>query len=149
MPQHSQLVKFSSSFHRNFVNAAGRPHRLIQMDIIATTKYKNQTADDVGHQYNFQHIVLVTKYRYKMFRNPKTTETIRSAFYDVAGRYKMIIKELSFGEDFAHAHLEVSIPNTMSIAYAVQLLKGFSSYIVFKKISNHRLRYQRGHFWTA
>jgi len=119
------------------------------MNSIATANYKNQTADDVGHQYNFQHIVLVTKYRYKMFKNTKTTETIRNAFYDVAERYKLTIKELSFGEDYAHAHLEISIPNTMSVAYAVQLLKGFSSYTVFKEIPHHRLRYSRGHFWTA
>ena len=119
------------------------------MDSIAYAKYKNQSADEVGHQYNFQHIVLVIKYKYKMFKNPRTTETIRNALYDVAGRYKMTIKELSFGEDFAHAHLEVSVPNTMSIAFAVQLLKGYSSYVVFKEIPHHRLRYPQGHFWSA
>lgn len=119
------------------------------MDSIAYAKYKNQPADDIGHQYNFQHIILVTKYRYKMFRNSRTTETIRNALYHVAERYRMTIKELSFGEDFAHAHLEVSIPNTMSIAFAVQLLKGYSSYIVFKEIPHHRLRYPQGHFWSA
>ena len=61
----------------------------------------------------------------------------------------MTIKELSFGEDFAHAHLEVSVPNTMSIAFAVQLLKGYSSYAIFKEIPHHRLRYPQGHFWSA
>ena len=119
------------------------------MNSVATAKYKEPPVDSVGHQYNFQHIVLVTKYRYKMFKKQKTIDAIRNAFYDVAERYKMTIKELSFGEDYAHAHLEVSIPNTMSIAYAVQLLKGFSSYTVFKEVPNHRLRYPRGHFWTA
>ena len=110
---------------------------------------KNQTANDVGHQYNWQHIVFVTKYRYKMFGKRKTIDAIRRAFYDVAKRYVMTIKELSFGEDFAHAHLEVSIPNTMLIAYAVQLLKGYSSYTVFREIPRHRLRYPQGHFWSA
>ncbi|MEM3416189.1 MAG: hypothetical protein QW719_02525 [Candidatus Micrarchaeaceae archaeon] len=86
------------------------------MNGVANAKYKNPTADDVGHQYNSQHIAAVTKYRYKMFKNPRTTETIRRALYNVAERYRMTIKELSFGEDFAQAHLEVSIPNTMSIA---------------------------------
>jgi REP element-mobilizing transposase RayT len=46
----------------------------------------------------------------------------------------MAIKEMSFGEDFAHVHMEVSIPNTMSISHAVQLLKGYSSYKVFKEM---------------
>ena len=119
------------------------------MNSVNHEKDINQSADDVGHQYNFQHIVLVTKYRYKMFRNPKTIKSIRDALYNVAERYKMEIKEMSFGDDFGHVHLEVSIPNTMSISYAVQLLKGFSSYTVFKEIPNHRLRYFKGHFWSA
>lgn len=119
------------------------------MNSVATAKYKEPSADDVGYQYNFQHIVLVTKYRYKMFRNPKTVEVIRAAFYDVAGRYKLAIKELSFGEDYAHVHLEISIPNTMSVSYTVQLLKGYSSYKVFKEMPRHGLRYFKGHFWTA
>ena len=32
-------------------------------------KNKELSVNDVGHQYNFQHIVLVTKYRHKMFKN--------------------------------------------------------------------------------
>ncbi len=64
------------------------------MNSVATAKYKEPSADSVGPKYNFQHIVLVTKYRYKMFRNPKTTETVRKAFYDVAERYRITIKEI-------------------------------------------------------
>ena len=69
-----------------------------------------------------------------MFKNPKTVGIIRDALYDAAERHGMAIKEMSFGEDFAHVHMEVSIPNTMSISYAVQLLKGYSSYRVFKEM---------------
>ena len=119
------------------------------MNSIVNAKYKNQTADAIGDHYNFQHIVLVTKYRYKMFKNPKTVEIIRSALYDAAERHGMAIKEMSFGEDFAHVHMEVSIPNTMSISYAVQLLKGYLSYKVFKEILLHGLRYFKEHFWIA
>ena len=43
---------------------------------VANAKYKELSANDVGHQYNFQHIVLVTKYRYKMFKNPRTVGII-------------------------------------------------------------------------
>ena len=98
-------------------------------------------------KYNFQHLVFVTKYRYKMFRNPKTIAAIKSAFYDAANRHDLTIKELSFGEDFAHVHLEVSVPINMAVSKAAQLLKGYSSYMVFKEIPNHRLRYPQGHFW--
>ena len=84
-----------------------------------------------------------------MFKKSKTIEAVRKALYDVAERYKMTIKEISFGDDYSHVHLEVSIPNTMSISYAVQLLKGYSSYVVFREVPRHRLRYFKGHFWTA
>ncbi len=120
-----------------------------RMNGIANAKYKEPSANDVGHQYNFQHLVLVTKYRYKMFKNSKTVEIIRDALYDAAERHGMAIKEMSFGDDYAHVHMEVSIPNTMSVSYAVQLLKGYSSYKVFKEMPRHILRYFQGHFWTA
>jgi putative transposase len=116
------------------------------MNSVNNTKNINITG---GHQYNFQHMIFVTKYRYKMFRNPKTVEIIRCSLYDVAERYKLTIKELSFGEDYAHVHLEVSVLNTMSVSYVAQLLKGYSSYVVFKEMPRHRLRYFKGHFWTA
>ena len=61
----------------------------------------------------------------------------------------MTIKELSFGEDYAHTHMGVSIPNTMSVSFAVQLLKGFSSHEVFREVPNRRLRYPRGNFWSV
>jgi REP element-mobilizing transposase RayT len=43
--------------------------------------------------------------------------------------------------------MEVSVPINMTVAKAAQLLKGYSSYIIFKEIPNHRLRYPQGHFW--
>ena len=109
----------------------------------------NPPAKELSHQYNWQHMIFVTKYRYKMFRNPKTVGIIRDTLYDAAERHGMTIKEMPFGEDFAHVHMEVSISNTMSISYAAQLLKGYSSYRVFKEMPRHRLRYFKGHFWTA
>jgi REP element-mobilizing transposase RayT len=97
-----------------------------------------------GHQYNWQHMIFITKYRYKMFRNSKTADIIRCALYDIAERYKITIKELSFGDDFAHIHMEISVPNTISVSYAAQLLKGYSSYVIFKEMPNHRKRYWGG-----
>ena len=117
------------------------------MDSVDSAKNIEPAAKGLGSKYNFQHFVFVTKYRYKMFRNPKTIGVIKKAFYDAAERHKLSIKELSFGEDFAHVHMEVSVPINMTVAKAAQLLKGYSSYIIFKEIPNHRLRYPQGHFW--
>lgn len=46
-------------------------------------------------------------------------------------------------------HMEVDVPNTLSIARVVQLLKGYSSYMVFKEMPRHRLRHPKGIFWSA
>ncbi len=134
---------------RHGKNCAALLQKRETINSIATAKNNEPSANEVGHQYNFQHLVFVTKYRYKMFGKLKTIDAIRKALYDTAERYKMKIKELSFGDDYSHVHLEVSIPNTMSISYAVQLLKGYSSYVVFREVPNHRLRYFKGHFWSA
>ena len=118
------------------------------MDSVNPTQNKNLPEVRRKHQYNWQHLVFVTKYRYKMFRNPKTVDIIRRALYDVSERYGMTIKELSFGDDFAHIHLEIDVPNTITVCYAVQLLKGFSSYTVFREMPDHRKRYWGGNFWS-
>jgi putative transposase len=97
--------------------------------------------------YNWQHMVFVTKYRYRMFKNPKTCQIIHDAIYDSASRHGIGIKEFAFGEDFEHVHLEVDVPNTMAVSKVAQLLKGYSAYVVFLKMPDHRLRYWKGHFW--
>ena len=104
---------------RHGKNRAALLQKRDNMNSVAYAKNKELSVNDVVHQHNFQHIVLVTKYRYKMFKNPKTVGIIRDTLYDAAERHGMAIKEMSFGEDFAHVHMEVSIPNTMSISYAV------------------------------
>jgi len=44
--------------------------------------------------------------------------------------------------------MEISVPNTMTVADAVQLLKGYSAYMLLKKIPRLRKDYfWGGHFW--
>ena len=85
------------------------------MNSIATAKDKELSVNDVGHQYNFQHLVFVTKYRYKMFGKSKTIEVCDN----VAERYKMIIKELSFGD-----HLLACTPFSSCTAYEIDIVFG-------------------------
>ncbi|MGC9011146.1 MAG: hypothetical protein ACP5JN_03345 [Candidatus Micrarchaeia archaeon] len=42
------------------------------------------------------------------------------AFKEVESKYMIQIQELSFGDDFSHVHMEVSIPNKLSIAQVIQ-----------------------------
>ena len=110
----------------------------------------NTRSDDLGHQYNFQHMVFVTKYRHKIFDNKNTIEIAREAFYHAAAIHHIEIKLLSFGDDYSHVHMEIKIPNTMSVSRASQLLKGYSSWAIFKEIPSLRKdHFWGGHFWTA
>lgn len=101
-----------------------------------------------GHRYNWQHIVVKTKYRYRMLKNPKTCKIVHDAIYDSALKHGIGIKEFAVGDDYAHIHIEIDVPVAMSVAHAVQLLKGYSAFVVFREMPNHRLRYPRGHFWA-
>ena len=118
------------------------------MNSVNNARDIKESATACVHRYNWQHLVFVSKYRYRMFKNPKTCKIIHDAIYDSAQRHGIGVKEFAVGEDFEHVHLEIDVPNTMSVATAVQLLKGYSAYVVFKEIPNHRLRYRRGHFWS-
>ena len=109
---------------------------------------KNKEDEELGANYNFQHIILTTKYRNPVFDDGKTIEVARKAFYDAADRHGIRIKVLSFGEDFAHVHMEISMPYTMTVADAAQLLKGYSSYTLFREIPSLRKEwFWGGKFW--
>jgi REP element-mobilizing transposase RayT len=76
-----------------------------------------------GHQYDWQHMIFVTKYRYKMFRNPDTRQIIKDAIYFEAEKYGIAIKEFAFGDDYAHVHMEITVPDTLSVSQVAQFLK--------------------------
>ena len=50
--------------------------------------------------------------------------------------------------DVDHIHLIASIPLTMAPSKALNLIKGFSAYLLFKIVPNLRLRYRKGHLWS-
>ncbi len=49
------------------------------MDRIGYERNKNAPE----FQYNFQHVVLVSKYKFKVFKNPKTQKIVADAFKEV------------------------------------------------------------------
>jgi REP element-mobilizing transposase RayT len=111
-------------------------------------RIKEPEADALGPNYNFQHLVFTTKYGNPVFNNKNIIEITREAFYNAAARHHIKIKVLSFGDNFAHVHMEVDIPNTMTVAHAVQMLKGYSSWALFKEIPSLRTKYFWGReFW--
>ena len=94
-------------------------------------------------QYHFE---FCPKYRYKSLRSRHVKDFLKSVFYEIAEKYKMIIHSLSIEDD--HVHLFVSLPITLSISKAFQFLKGISSYKIFRKFPGFQKRYPRRHFWS-
>ena len=59
----------------------------------------------------------------------------------------MTIRSLAVEED--HVHTVITISPSMSVSKAFQLLKGASSYVLFRAFPSLRKRYPRGSFWGA
>ena len=113
------------------------------MDSIANARNKEVS----DFRYNFQHLVFVPKYRFKVFKNPKTQRVVVDAFREVEAEYNIQIKELAFGDDYAHIHMEVNVPSKLSMEQVVQLFKSHSSSKVFAEMPNFIKRYPRKSFW--
>ena len=106
---------------------------------------KNKNVSDF--QYNFAHLVLVSKYRFKVFKNPKTQKIVVDAFREIEMKYGIKIKEFSFGDDYAHVHMEVDVSNTLSVVQVIQILKSHSASKVFAEMPNYIKRYPKKDFW--
>ena len=77
-----------------------------------------------GHSvyYCKYHIVLVTKYRRKVFRAPGVHEYFKKLILKVRSHYPEIIVEEN-NHDGDHVHLMVIIPPKMSVADVVRIIK--------------------------
>ncbi len=99
-------------------------------------------------QYNWEHVVFVTNKRKGNFRKPHNREVTKNAIEEAAAMFKIGIKEFGFGdEDYAHIHMELNIPNTLSMSQVVQILKSHSASRIFQEIPGFRKLYPRGSFW--
>ena len=94
---------------------------------------------------NTKHIQITTKYRYKIFKQEKLRIFCKVAIEEACKRYKIEIVLLEVLPE--HAHSIADIPRTMSDAKAMQLIKGFSSYLLFRLCPDLRKRYPKGHLW--
>ena len=96
---------------------------------------------------NTHHVEWCTKYRYNMFGKADHRNDLKEILFAAANRHNIEITESGIMAD--HVHLVVRIPATMSQSEAVRLLKGASSYGMFRKHPNYRLRYPNGHLWSC
>jgi putative transposase len=81
-----------------------------------------------------------------MFRKQKHAEYCKDALHIAAREYSISIKELAVMPD--HIHMIAGVPADMSQSRAMQLLKGRSSYELFRAVPAFRLRYPRGSLWS-
>ena len=106
-------------------------------------QYKHSDSSVVA---NKKHIQLTPKYRYHMMRSDKLKVFCRVAIEEACKRHNIVIEIIKVMDE--HVHLIADVPRTMCDAKALQIIKGLSSYLLFRICENLRKRYPKGHFWT-
>lgn len=92
------------------------------------------------------HLQWCTKYRYKIFKQDKLRISCEVAIKECCTRHNIKIIVLNVQPD--HVHLVAELPRGMTDVKALQLLKGFSSFLLFRLVPDLRKRYPKVHLWT-
>jgi len=92
------------------------------------------------------HIEWCPKYRFNVLQKKEHREDLETILRKIAEEKEMRIEELAIMPD--HVHIVVHVKPKMSLGKATQLLKGRSSYEMFRKHPNLRKRYWEGHYWS-
>lgn len=93
------------------------------------------------------HLQWCTKYRYKMFVKDKMRISCEVAVKECCTRHDIKIIALNVQPD--HVHVVAELPRGMTDVKALQLLKGFTSFLLFRLEPNIRKRYLNGHMWSS
>ena len=99
-----------------------------------------------GVGQNAFHLVWKPKYAKDPFKFKIVRDHCERFLREIAERHKIWIFELQVEAD--HVHMFVGLPSTMSVAKALQLLKGGSSYKLFRQHPWLRRHFRKGHFWS-
>jgi putative transposase len=110
---------------------------------ITISTYKSY-GSSVGN--NLKSIQITTKYRYQMMRKDKLKTFCKVAIEEACKRHKIEISILKVLNE--HAHMIVDCPRTISDSKLMQIIKGLSSYILFRICPDFRKRYPNGEFWN-
>ena len=94
------------------------------------------------HKYLLQyHLILVCKYRKKLFVSDELSNDIKDLSIKICNKYNIIIKYME--TDKNHIHYMLEIPPVISISKVVKLVKSYTTYHIWKIHSN----YLKRHFW--
>ena len=92
------------------------------------------------------HIVLVPKYRRKIFKDIHVARGCRLVFNEIADQYGYTILALEIMED--HVHLFLEMHPTHSLSKTFQLFKGISARKLFWRFPSLKKQLWGGHLWT-
>jgi putative transposase len=92
---------------------------------------------------NWYHVVLISKYRYPIFRQEHQRALALDALDWICKRHKIDLYTKEVMDD--HVHLFVSCPPEYSIRKMIQLIKGGSSYFIRR---NHPSLKRYEHLWS-
>ena len=95
---------------------------------------------------NTYHLVWRPKWNWDPFKFDPVKGVCTAAIRRAACRNGMRIIELEVMPDHVHCFLE--LPSTLAVAKALQLLKGYSSYMLFRYFPFLRGYFRTGHFWS-
>lgn len=112
---------------------------------ITQRKEYERRAHSVG--ISIWHFEWVSKYRYKMFGKFEYCNLMAACIRKAAFEHGVKIVVLEVLPE--HVHCEAELPLRMAPSYALQILKGRSSFLFFRFHERARLRYPRGHLWGA
>jgi putative transposase len=137
-------VIFFSRF--KFTSGQARPPTADAIKTCPGAQHMNLVSGSHSKGQNLYHLEWCPKYRYNMFRGKGNKKLCEDVLHEVAERHNIGIVELSVMPD--HIHIVVQLPATMSVSHALHLLKGASSYELFRRQPLFRYRYSRGSFWS-
>jgi len=135
------------NFSRSEVSAA-------EVDRMTSGTFGNKNVPETARarserewRYNWQHVAFITAQRKRNFKREYTRAVTRHAIEEAAVRFGIGIREFAFGDDYAHIHMELSVPDELSMDQTVQILKSHSASVIFQEIPGFHKLYPRGHFW--
>ena len=96
---------------------------------------------------NMKHVQITTKYRYNMIQKELIKTYCKVAIEEACKKHE--IKIVIINVQINHVHLIVDCPRTMCDSKLLQIIKGLSSYILFRLCPNLRKKYPNGTFWNA
>ena len=101
------------------------------------------------HKFLLQfHLIYVCKYRKNLLSLREISEEIKRLSEVICARHRIVIRYMESDGD--HIHYMVELEPNMSISKAVSLMKGYTTYWIWKRFSSILVRYfwKERTFWT-